>query len=143
MDHLYRTASEDVLNYHPAEAEWSFVEILCHLRDADGDVNFQRFREAFQNENPFLPSIDTHAWVTARNYRQENAQQALHGFFQKRIDFVQLLESFKGDWWQKTARHSVFGPTCLAELLSFITTHDRIHIRQAFDTIRVAEENTK
>jgi len=49
---------------------------------------------------------------------------------------VELLANLSPGDWKRTARHSIFGPTHLQELVSFIASHDRSHIQQVLATIR-------
>lgn len=135
---VLKNSSEALWRYRPAPGEWSLIEITCHLRDADQFVNIPRFEEAFSEDNPFLPSIETDSWASECNYQQENVLDAVGEFTAARTRFIRLLESFTGEWWKKMARHSVFGPTCLAELVLFILTHDKIHIRQMQKTLEKA-----
>jgi FMN phosphatase YigB (HAD superfamily) len=130
--------SDEIWRFKPAENEWSLIEIICHLRDADRFVNIPRFKEAFAEENPFLASIDTDSWVTECNYIDEPVDSAVQQMLNARMQFIDLLKNFPGEWWKKPARHSVFGPTCLAELVMFIITHDKIHIRQIQKTLEEA-----
>lgn len=121
--------------HRPAEGEWNLIEILAHLRDVDREVNFGRIRSTMQGDNPFLPGANTDQWVQERNYTTEEGTAALMGFTQSRSNLLNLLEGLNTDMLQKPARHAIFGPTNLKELLEFIATHDRTHIRQACNTI--------
>lgn len=134
--------SSDLWYSKPGDDEWSIVEIVCHLRDADQCVNIPRFKEALRKENPFLPSIDADSWVSDHSYLEENGSKALFQMLNARIEFLELLEGFPGEWWKKNIRHSVFGPTSLAELIMFIVTHDKIHLRQLLRAYRAATEKT-
>lgn len=121
--------------HRPGEAEWNLIEILAHLRDVDREVNFGRIRSTMQGENPFLPGANTDAWVKERNYTTEEGTAALMGFTQSRTSLMSLLDGISEDTLKKPARHAIFGPTNLKELLEFIATHDRNHIRQACSSI--------
>ncbi len=57
------------------------------------------------------------------------------GFTQSRTNLLNLLDGLDEETLKKPARHAIFGPTNLKELLEFIATHDRTHIRQACNTI--------
>ncbi len=89
-----------------------------------------------QQSNPFLPGIDTDRWADERNYLQQDGRSALQDFTQARIKLVNLLEGLSADDWQRPARHAIFGPTTLQELVGFIVGHDRLHVRQAYGVIR-------
>jgi hypothetical protein len=42
--------------------------------------------------------------------------------------------------WLRPARHAIFGPTNLNELASIIVRHDRMHVRQAFESLGVISQ---
>ena len=35
-------------NIRPSADEWSITEILCHLRDVDGEVNYPRVKKVLE-----------------------------------------------------------------------------------------------
>lgn len=119
----------------PGKTEWNLIEILAHLRDVDREVNFGRIRSTMRGDNPFLPGANTDSWVRERNYTTEEGTAALMEFTQTRTNLLNLLDGLDDDKLNKPARHAIFGPTNLKELLEFIATHDRNHIRQTCSTI--------
>lgn len=121
--------------HRPGEGEWNLIEILAHLRDVDREVNFGRIRSTMRGDNPFLPGANTDQWVQERNYTTEEGTAALVGFTQSRMNLLDLLDGLNEETLKMPARHAIFGPTNLKELLEFIATHDRNHIRQACNTI--------
>jgi len=46
-----------------------------------------------------------------------------------------LMDGLQAEW-DRPARHAIFGPTSLQELVGFMAEHDRLHVRQAFEAIR-------
>lgn len=118
----------------PAAGAWSFTEITCHLRDVDADVNLSRIQKILAENNPFLPGIDTDQWAVERLYYCQNGQQALRDFVEKRIELLRILDALEPTDWHRTARHAIFGPTHIKELVNIIAGHDRLHIRQAMET---------
>jgi hypothetical protein len=38
--------------------------------------------------------------------------------------------------WQRPARHAIFGPTRLQELVSIIAAHDRVHMGQVYELLK-------
>ena len=50
------------------------------------------------------------------------------------METVDLLRGL-GDEWKRKARHAIFGPTDLQELVKFMVEHDKLHIRQIRSTI--------
>jgi FMN phosphatase YigB (HAD superfamily) len=138
MDNLAKGLSLEKWASKPAENEWNLIENLAHLRDVDREVNFGRISRTIHGENPFLPGTNTDLWVQERNYAAEPGLRALEGFIQSRTNLLRLLMDATPEDLAQPARHAIFGPTTLQELLGFIATHDRTHIRQAMAAIQGA-----
>jgi len=119
----------------PALEEWSPAEILCHLRDVDCEVNIPRLEQIVHEDNPFLPAVDSDSWANERCYGQQDGLAALQEFCARRSSMLAFLEALSPRDWQRPARHAIFGPTRLDELVSFMATHDRSHIQQFSKTI--------
>jgi FMN phosphatase YigB (HAD superfamily) len=124
--------SLDGMNWsaRPQENEWSLTEVLCHLRDVETEVFLPRFEKIIEEDNPFIIGIETDPWAEERQYIQQNGPQALVDFINSRKKLLSLLTPLPAEVWQRPARHAIFGPTHLQELASFISEHDRLHIQQ-------------
>ncbi len=114
----------------PGPGEWSLTEILCHLRDAEIEVNLPRLERIATQPEPFVPAADTDPWAAERNYQAQDGEAALGGFAQARMTAIDFLRQQPEDYWQRTARHSILGRTTPAELVMFTLEHDRIHLTQ-------------
>lgn len=123
-------------NLRPKKDEWSLTEILCHLRDVDREVDLPRIQAVLDGTNPFIPGAVTDPWVDERNYGSECGTDSLKGFMDIRTEITRLLESLEPDDWQQSARHAIFGPTTLLEMINFIAIHDRTHTKQIWQTIQ-------
>ena len=120
----------------PQPGEWSLTEIICHLRDVDAEVNYQRLQQVLQQANPFLPGQDTDPWAEQRSYITQDGPNALLHFNHIRRKIISLLDKIAPQDWQRSARHAIFGPTRLQELVSIIVAHDRLHITQAYEALQ-------
>jgi len=129
-------AADPALRRRPVTNEWSLTEILCHLRDTELEINLPRLRMLLELEEPFIPARDTDSWAIKRDYRNQNASQALLAFATARVQTVNLLRGLKSEWKRK-ARHAIFGPTDLEELVKFMAEHDKLHIRQIRSTVEL------
>lgn len=119
----------------PDPTEWSFTEIVCHLRDVDVEVNVPRFHAIVETDDPFISGADTHPWAVERNYQSQSGAEALRAFCAARQQLADFLASQPASVWNRTARHSLFGPTTLAEIVGWILDHDRIHLEQLRKTM--------
>jgi FMN phosphatase YigB (HAD superfamily) len=131
LDSLCRTLPESVWNIRPAPDEWSLTEILCHLRDVETQVNLERIRKVLAEDNPLLTGQDTDRWADERRYILQDGRQALQEFTRARMENLDMLARLQPSDWQRPARHTILGPTQLAEIVNIAAAHDRLHIQQA------------
>jgi HAD superfamily hydrolase (TIGR01549 family) len=135
LDSLCRHLSEWSWKTRPQPDEWCITEILCHLRDVDQGVNMPRVRKVLENDNPFLPGEDTDRWAEERKYFLQDGLEALKQFTAIRLKLLDILEAILADSWKRSARHAIFGPTDLAELVGIVAGHDRLHIQQVHQVL--------
>jgi FMN phosphatase YigB (HAD superfamily) len=131
LDTLSQGLVERQWQERPDTGEWSLTEIFSHLRDVDREVNIPRFSKIIAGENPFVPGINTDTWAEERDYFHNDGPSALRGFIETRSQMCKQLERLSDEEWQRPARHAIFGPTHLGELVSFVATHDCSHIQQS------------
>lgn len=114
----------------PLEAGWGPTEIACHLRDVEREITQPRIEQLTRGENPFLPAVESDLWAEQRNYRGQDGPTALRAFTAARTQTADLLQGLPPQAWHQPGRHAIFGPTTLAEQVSFIARHDMMHIDQ-------------
>jgi FMN phosphatase YigB (HAD superfamily) len=132
---LVKSVPHETWNQRPAPGEWSLTEIFCHLRDVEREVDLPRLRKMLSEENPFLPGEETDRWVEERHCIGQDGPQVLAEFIAARKETIALLNDLQAEWGRK-ARHAIFGPTSLQELVGFIVGHDQAHVQQVWKTIR-------
>jgi FMN phosphatase YigB (HAD superfamily) len=130
LDTFCRDLDDPAWRSQAEDGEWCLTEVLCHLRDVEGEVNLARIRRVLNESNPFLSGEDTDPWAQTRQYIRQDGRSALQYFTAVRMKLLHLLESLSPEDWQRPARHAIFGPTTLSELVSIIAGHDRLHIQQ-------------
>ncbi len=130
---LHRTGEN--WSSRPAPSEWSPGEVMCHLRDVDAEVNLSRLEKVINEQNPFLPGQDTDPWAEIREYRNQDGWSALQEFTSVRKSLLSLLENIEPQSWNRPARHAIFGPMKLYELVNIIAGHDILHIQQVYKTL--------
>jgi FMN phosphatase YigB (HAD superfamily) len=141
LDTFSRGFSDEQWNSRPQPTEWCFTEIICHLRDSDREIHLPRMERILNEQNVFVSAVNADAWSETRRYCEEDGPLALQGFTESRIELIRKLETLSPQEWESPARHAIFGPTTLKELMSFIAQHDRTHIQQALQTIKAIESN--
>lgn len=130
IDTTFRQIPCEMWNKRPIESEWCPTEVVCHLRDVDGDINLPRVKTILQKKQPFIAGVESDRWAVERDYIHQDGCKALEAFISTRQMLIDLLETIQEDEFNRTIRHSIFGPTTLKELISFIIAHDNNHIRQ-------------
>ena len=139
IDTFSRSFQGDQCKRRIAPQEWCYTEILCHLRDSDREINLARVDQLMKQEMPFISPVDADAWSLERGYCGEDGPEALKGFMDTRAVLLSKLAGLAPADWDRPARHAIFGPTTLRELLAFSAAHDRSHVGQALATLRAAE----
>jgi FMN phosphatase YigB (HAD superfamily) len=124
------------LEKRPSQEEWSPGEVLCHLRDVDAEVNLVRLIKVINEKNPFLPGQETDPWADERQYCFQDGIQALAEFTKVRLEVLHLLENLPSEAWDRRARHAIFGPTHMRELVNIIVGHDIVHVQQVYKAIQ-------
>lgn len=120
----------------PASDDWSLTELACHLRDSEREIHQMQIKLFKEQSEPFIPRPDTGVWASQRDYLHESGSSALKEFNDARRETLALLKNMAQKDWQRKARHAIFGPTKFLEVISFNADHDRMHIQQAWTTLK-------
>lgn len=121
--------SEEVLQFRPAEGEWSIKEVCGHLLDND-EVWHQRLQMATTQENPFLASFDQEALVRERNYQEQDMRSILARLSDVRERTTDLLAGLAQWKWARPAYHWERGRMSIRQMVEFEIGHDREHLEQ-------------
>ena len=116
--------------------EWSLTELVCHLRDSEREIHQIQIKLFNEQSEPFIPRPDSGVWASQRDYLHECGSSALKEFNDARRETLALLKNMAQKDWERKARHAIFGPTIFLEVISFIADHDRMHIQQAWTTLK-------
>lgn len=117
----------------PDPDEWSILQILCHLADAEAAVHHHRLKRILTEESPFLGSPPPPGPDLPPCH--DDGYEVLNRFRDERLKTMQLLAGLEADDWRRPARHSIFGLTTLREMAYFTAQHDRLHITQLCQTL--------
>jgi hypothetical protein len=122
--------------HESAPGDWSLVEIVCHLRDTEREVHHAQIRLFEKDTEPFVPRPEASVWARQRPYRMESDLDALREFAVARIETMEMLARLSAHDWLRPAKHAIFGPTHFLEVVGFMAEHDRLHLQQAWKTLR-------
>jgi hypothetical protein len=123
-----RRIGDEGLRRPAGEGGLAPLQIVCHLRDVDREVNLPRLRIILERDNPFLSSVNTDDWIEQRGYIDEDPQAAVRGFIATRKTVTAALSALTPDQWQRPARHSLLGPTTLVDWIAVLAEHDLRHL---------------
>jgi hypothetical protein len=115
--------------------EWSVTEILCHMRDVEREVDQPRIQKILSEDEPFIPAELPDDWAKTREYHKQDGLSALREFTVARVQTLEMLAQVAPAQWSRKARHAIFGPTSLQEMVGFNAEHDRLHIQQIWKNI--------
>lgn len=117
----------------PDPAEWSILQILCHLWRAETEVHQQRLRTILEEDNPFIPALPPPGPDIPECH--DDGMGVFARFREQRQRTMATLAELSANDWRRPARHSIFGLTNLLEMAYFTAQHDRLHITQLCQTL--------
>ncbi|MEO8357561.1 MAG: DinB family protein [Chloroflexota bacterium] len=133
---LTASLTDDQWHHEPTPDDWALNEIVCHLRDTEREIHQLQLNLLLEREGAFIPRPETGIWANEREYLNVDGPVVLSEFAAARIEIVQILKNLGEDVWLRKARHAIFGPTNFTEVMGFVADHDRLHIQQAWKTLR-------
>lgn len=136
LNGLLRGLDADLWSRKTSPQDWTLTELICHLRDTEREIHHMQINLFNGQAEPFIPRPDTSVWASQRDYLHENGESALREFNEARREVVDVLKTISAEGWKRKARHAIFGPTDFLEAAGFIAEHDRMHVQQAWSTLR-------
>ncbi len=111
------------------DENWSVVEIVCHLRDAD-EISLQRTEAMRDQDNPLIIGYDQEALARERKYRETDLRSALAALIAIRERHITVLSALTSEQWQRPGQHKEFGEITIFALAIHNASHDAIHCAQ-------------
>ena len=138
LNGLSHSLNKTAWAHKPAAEEWCLKELVCHLRDTEREVHQMQIELFREQGEPFIPRPDISVWANQRDYMHEDCAVALKEFNEARRKTLDMLKetTVENSAWERKARHAIFGPTNFLEVIGFIAEHDRLHIQQAWNTLK-------
>jgi hypothetical protein len=131
---VLKDAASD-LRKRPAPAEWSVLELLGHLVDAE-TVMSGRFRWTISQDEPPLLGYDQDLWVARLRHNDDRPDELLAVFAALRAANLRLWRRSSADDRQRVAMHAERGPESYELMFRMLAGHDRFHLNQMRDTLR-------
>jgi hypothetical protein len=132
---LVREVSDELLRDGGSSEEWSIIEVICHLRDAE-ERALARVRRISQEDRPLLEAYDPAELARTARYRGQKLEAALTAFVDARARHTALLESAEDRLWSRIGIHEEVGEVSVQQLTAHMTGHDAIHLAQIARRIR-------
>jgi hypothetical protein len=111
------------------DENWSVVEVLCHLRDAE-EYGLQRDILMRDRDNPDILPWDQEKLALERNYAAQNLRAVLAEFITLRQQRVAILEGLSPEGWKRTGNHREIGTIDIFSHILHMVSHDAIHCAQ-------------
>jgi hypothetical protein len=126
---LVREAGAD-LRSRPAFTEWSVIECIGHIVDAEL-VASARYRWIVAHDEPPLPGYDQERWVERLRHREDDPDRLVALFGALRAANLELWARSSGQDRARVGLHEERGPESYDLTFRLVAGHDRIHLAQA------------
>jgi hypothetical protein len=123
------------LHRRPAAGEWSVLELVGHLVDAE-IVMSGRYRWAISQDEPPLLGYDQDLWVARLRHNDARPDELLAVFSALRTANLRLWRQSTADERGRVAVHAERGPESYGLMFRMLAGHDRFHLNQMRDTLR-------
>lgn len=127
------------LRQRPAPADWSVLELLGHLVDAE-IVMSGRYRWTISQDQPPLLGYDQDQWVARLHHNDDQPEELVALFRALRAANLQLWERTSADDRERVAMHAERGPESYGLMFRMLAGHDRFHLNQMLKTLRELRE---
>jgi hypothetical protein len=111
------------------DENWSVVEVVCHLRDAE-ERSLERMRAMRDQDNPLLPAYDQELWATERDYASADLRGAFADFLRYRRQHLSELRALSPAAWERPGTHEEQGVITISAHTAHLLAHDAQHAAQ-------------
>jgi DinB family protein len=123
----------------PSLESWSILEVLCHLYDLEREDFREHLDFVLHRQQEEYHAIDPQAWITERNYNQQDFSEMQDQFFAERRKSLDWLKEIANSDWDTTYT-SEYGSVSAGEMFSCWIAHDNLHLRQFVELRRARIE---
>jgi len=109
--------------------QWSVVQILAHLADAE-IVSAWRLRSILAVDNVPLQAFDQDIWSSAFKYADTDPNESMDTFDVNRRATLSLLRRVDADRLQHAGQHQERGRESITHLVRLYAGHDLNHLKQ-------------
>ena len=131
--------SQEESQVKPNPESWSILEVTCHLYDEEREDFREHLDFILHRPNEEYHTIDPQAWITERNYNQQDFVEMQEKFFAERQKSLAWLQEISNSDWDVTYT-SQYGSVSAGEMFACWVAHDNLHIRQLVELRRARIE---
>jgi uncharacterized damage-inducible protein DinB len=124
----------DQLSWRRDESDWSVIEVIAHLADAE-DNSHERVKRMLSDDNPAFMDYDEKAWARERDYRSKTLDEVLTRFCDQREAHIVTLMELDEAGWTRTGDHNTMGALTVASITASMICHDMEHLGQIADLL--------
>jgi uncharacterized damage-inducible protein DinB len=124
-----RRASRQRLARRPAPREWSVIEVLGHLLDAEVTLAF-RMRKLAAEPGGVIVAWDQERWTDGLRHRRGDARTLLDAYAALRAANVEQLRRLTPSQRAAASRHPEYGRLRVSDMLAHWAEHDLNHLEQ-------------
>jgi hypothetical protein len=126
---LRDVSQEQAQSAKGGDENWSVVEVVCHLRDAE-EFSLQRTTTMRDQDMPQVIGYDQEALANERDYRSADLRTALAEFVARRQQHLAVLTALSPEQWDRAGAHNEIGRITIFEMIIHKVGHDAIHCAQ-------------
>jgi uncharacterized damage-inducible protein DinB len=132
---LNNVSQEQARAARGGDENWSVIEVLCHMRDAE-EHNLKRFHLMRTQEMPLLAGYDQEVLAKEGNYAAADLSEALAAYLKFRTATLAELSALAPADWDRPGRHSEKGEITIMNYAIHIAAHDSVHLAQIARQLR-------
>lgn len=126
---LSQITVEQARSARGGDENWSVVEVVCHLRDAE-EISLQRMQAMRDQERPRVSGYDQEALARERNYNEADLHAALNDFIVFRQRHIAALSALSAEDWERIGEHAQLGEITIFGHTLHKVSHDANHCAQ-------------
>ena len=126
--------SDDQLDWRRDDDDWSIVEVIAHLADAE-DNSHDRVNCMLTEDEPTFEDYDEKAWARDRDYRSKTLDEVLTRFCDQRFAHIATLEALNDAAWSRPGKHNTIGDLTVNSITATMVAHDMEHLGQIADSL--------
>lgn len=130
--------SDAALRFRPAPDEWSVVEVVGHLCDAEA-LWGGRVCQMLRSERPAFPPFDQDAMVAQQRYQEQQVAALLSTLSERRAKHIAFLRELHPSQFECDGIHPIRGLVTVSSTLLRLPNHDQLHLNQIEANLKAFE----